>query len=159
MSDLPIHRSRALSKDEKLAETGKLTRAYKQWQREQLAEALAGAHGAVVAELMALLDRLELDSAAVLLNAVRRTDWTAVSYDTRLTVLHQINETIARVRERNGMPAIDDPLPGERDSLFRRIKHTLFPPLSARADHSPSEVATAERVPAAALQRLHRLEE
>jgi hypothetical protein len=137
MTDLPLHRSRALSKDEKFLETGKLTRAYKQWQREQLAEALAGAHGAVVAELMALLDRMELNSAAVLLNAVQRTVWSEISYNTRLTVLHQINATITRVRERAGMAPIDDPLPGERDSLFRRIKHALFP---------PSEVATAERV-------------
>jgi hypothetical protein len=127
MSDLAITKSRKLSKDEKLAETGKLTRAYRQWQREQLAEALAGAHGTVVAELMALLDRLELNSAATLLNAVQRTDWNEISYDTRLTVLHQINETIARVRSRNGLSPIDDPLPGEPDSLFRRIKQILFP--------------------------------
>jgi hypothetical protein len=146
MTDLPLHRSRTLSKDQKLAETGKLTRAYKQWQREQLAEALAGAHGAVVAELMALLDRLELSSAAALLACIQHTDWSSVSCDTRLTVLHQVNATITRVRERNSLPVIDDPLPGERDSLFRRIKYTLFPPSSARADHSPSEVATAERV-------------
>jgi hypothetical protein len=146
MTNLPLHRSRKLSKDEKLAETGKLTRAYQQWQREQLNEALAGAHGAMITELMALLDRLELDSAAVLLAAVRRTDWSKIDHNTRLIVLHQINQTIARVRERNGLAAIDDPLPGERESLFRRIKHTLFPPSSARADNSPSEVATAERV-------------
>jgi hypothetical protein len=69
MTDLPIHRTRELTKDEKLAETGKLTRAYRAWCREQLNEALAGAHGATVAELMALLDRLELNSAATLLAA------------------------------------------------------------------------------------------
>jgi hypothetical protein len=136
VSDLPLHRSRALSKDQKLAETGKLTRAYKQWQREQLAEALAGAHGAVVAELMTLLDRLEVNSAATLLNAVQRTAWSEVSYDTRLTVLHQINATISRVRERNGLPAIDDPLPGQPDNVFRRIKHILFPSSPANAGSS-----------------------
>jgi hypothetical protein len=158
MSDLPIHRSRELTKDQKLVETEKLSRAYLRWQREQLAEALAGAHGAIVAELMALLDRLELNSAATLLDAVRRTDWSEINYNTRLTVLHQINATITRVRERNGMPAIDDPMPGERDSLFRRIKHLLFIPSPANAGSSPSEVAT-QSVPAATLQRPHRLKE
>jgi hypothetical protein len=142
MSDLPIHRSRELSKDEKLAEGQKLSRAYKQWHREQLADALASVHGATVAELMILLDRLELSSAAALLACVQRTAWNEISYDIRLTVLHQINETIARLRERNGMPAIDDPLPGQPDSVFRRIKHILFHPSPAKADSSPSEVAT-----------------
>jgi hypothetical protein len=126
MSDLPLHRSRALSKDEKLAETRQLTRTYVQWHREQLANALAGAHGATVAELMILLDRLELNSAATLLACVQRTDWSTVSYDVRLTLLHQINQTITRLRERNDMVAIDDRLPGERDNVFRRIKRLMF---------------------------------
>jgi hypothetical protein len=126
MTDLPLHRSRALSKDQKLAENQKLSRAYKQWQREQLAAALVGAHGAMVAELMALLDRLELNSAAALLMFVERADWNAVSYDTRLTVLHQINTAITRMRERHGLAPFDDPLPPQSDSVFRRIKARLF---------------------------------
>jgi hypothetical protein len=126
MTDLPLHRSRALTKDQKLAEVQKLSRAYKQWHREQLDAALTGAHGATVAELMSLLDRLELNSAAALLACVQRIDWSAISYDVRFTLLHQINQTIARLRERNGMAAIDDPLPGQPDNVFRRIKQMLF---------------------------------
>jgi hypothetical protein len=126
MSDLPLIKSRKRTKDEKLAETRKLSRAYKQWHREQLADALASVHGATVAELMVLLDRLELSSAAALLACVQRTDWSTVSYDVRFTVLHQINQTIARLRERNGLPAIDDPLPGQPDNVFRRIKQMVF---------------------------------
>jgi hypothetical protein len=126
MSDIAITKSRRLTKDEKLAEGQKLSRAYKQWHREQLADALASVHGATIAELMRALDRLELSSAAALLACVQRIDWSAVSYDVRFTVLHQINETISRLRERNGMPAIDDPLPGQPDNVFRRIKHMLF---------------------------------
>jgi hypothetical protein len=34
--------------------------------------------------------------------------------------------SVASVSERNGMPAIDDPLPGERDNVFRRVKQMLF---------------------------------
>ena len=142
MTDLPLHRSRALSKDQKLAETRKLTRAYKQWQREQLAEALAGAHGAAIAELMTLLDRLELSSAAALLDFMRRNDWSSVSYDTRLTVLHQINDRITRMRERRGLPPFDDPLPGQPDNVFRRIKRALFTPSLAHERRLPPSVAT-----------------
>jgi hypothetical protein len=126
MSDIALHKSRKLSKDQKLHETTRLSRAYRAWQREQLAEALTGAHGAMVAELMAVLDRLELNSAAILLAAVQRTDWHDVDPNTRFTVLHQINETISRLRERNSMPAIDDPLPDQPDNVFRRIKKLMF---------------------------------
>ena len=30
------------------------------------------------------------------------------------------------MRERNGMPPIDDPLPGQPDNVFRRIKQILL---------------------------------
>jgi hypothetical protein len=144
MTDLPLHRSRALSKDQKLAETGKLTRAYKQWQREQLAEALAGAHGATVAELMSLLDRLELNSAAMLLDFMQRSDWNAVDHNTRLTILHEINQAIGRMRERHGLSAIDDPLP-PKQNVFLRIKNLLFPPSPTNVGSFPSDAARAYR--------------
>jgi hypothetical protein len=126
MSDIALTESRKPTKDEKLAESQKLSRAYKRWHREQLDAALASAHGATVAELMSLLDRLELNSAATLLACIQRTDWSTISYDIRLTILHQINRTITRLRERNGMAAIDDPLPGQPDNVFRRMKQMLF---------------------------------
>ena len=72
----------------------RLMRAYRAWHAEQLADAIAGAHGVIVAELMVQLDRLELSSAAALLDHMQRTDWSSVSYDVRLTVLHQINRSI-----------------------------------------------------------------
>jgi hypothetical protein len=128
-----------------LADQARLMRAWKTWHAEQLDEALAGLHGAMVAELMTLLDRHELNSAAALLACVQRMDWSTVIYDVRLTALHQINQTISRLRERNGLAGIDDPLPGQPDNVFRRIKHMLFTPSPAKDDSSPSEVATAGR--------------
>jgi hypothetical protein len=133
MTDLPIHPSRKLTKDEKLAEVQKLSRAYKQRHREQLDAALAGPHGDQISELMTLLDRLELSSAAALLNFVRRCDWSSVSYDTRLTVLHQINETITGMRERHGLPPFDDPLPGQPENVFRIVRAILTLRRHARA--------------------------
>jgi hypothetical protein len=114
-----------------LADQARLMRVWKAWHAEQLDDALAGAHGATIAKLMTVLDRLELDSAAALLDFMRRNDWSSVSYDVRLTVLHQINQTIARLRERHGMAPIDDPLPGQPDNVFRRIKQMLFTPSPA----------------------------
>ena len=101
-------------------------REWKAWHAEQLADALAGAHRATIAELMMLLDQLELSSAAVLLDYMQRSDWSSVSYEVRLTALHQVNQSITRLRERNGMPGIDDPLPHQPDNVFRRIRHILL---------------------------------
>lgn len=67
-----------------------MLRAWRNWYREELEAALAGLHGAVIAELMG----------------------------TRLTVLHEVNSTITRLRERNGLAPIDDPLPSERENVF-----------------------------------------
>jgi hypothetical protein len=141
MTDLPIIKSRRLGKDEKLAETRQLTRAYVRWQREQLSAALAGAHGAMIAELLILLDQLEMSSAAMLLDFMQRSDWNAVDYNTRFAILHEINQAIERMRTRHGLPPIDDPLP-PKQNVFLCIKHMLFPPSPAKAGSSPSEVAT-----------------
>jgi hypothetical protein len=120
-------------RQEELEDNARLTRAWRQWHAEQLEEALAGLHGTTVAELTTLLDRLELDSAAVLLDCVQRTDWSAISYSVRLTILHEINSTISRMRERHGMAPIDDPLPDQPDNVFRRIKHMLLGAPAARS--------------------------
>jgi hypothetical protein len=114
------------NQQKKLEDDARLLKAWRAWHAEQLNSALASSHGAMVAELMGVLDRVELSSAASLLACVQRSDWSAVSYDVRLTVLHQINNTITRLRERHGLPPIDDPLPGRPDNVFRRIKNLMF---------------------------------
>jgi hypothetical protein len=124
MSDIAITKSRKLGKDEKLAETRKLTRAYLAWHREQLEEALIGVHGDVLVQLMIQLKNLR--EARGLLNFIEAQDWASIDAETRLIALHEINVAIARLRERNGMAPIDDPLPGQPENLFRRIKQTLF---------------------------------
>jgi hypothetical protein len=103
-------------------------RVWKAWHQEQLDEALAGAHSATIAELVALLDRLEANSAAPLLDFMRRIDWISISYDVRLTALHQINQKIMRLRERAGLPPLDDPVPGQADNVFRRVRSMLLAP-------------------------------
>jgi hypothetical protein len=132
-----------LSRDQQkeLADHARLLRAWKAWHREQLDEALAGPHGALVSELMTLLDRLELSSAAALLDFVRRRAWSSVSWDTRLTVLHEINNRITRMRECHGLPPFDDPLPGQPDNVFRIVRAILTPSPAHERRLSPS-VAT-----------------
>jgi hypothetical protein len=110
----------------KLQDDARLAKAWRQWHAEELAEARNGPHGAIVTELMDVLDRLTPSSAPALLACFERPDWTAVSYDVRLTILHQLNTAITRLREQHGAPPIDDGVPGERDNSFRRIKNLMF---------------------------------
>ena len=86
---------------------------------------------------MTLLDRLEPSSAAPLLAFIRRSDWSSVSYDTRLTVLHQINDRITRMRERHGLSPFDDPLPGQPDNVFQDRSIDPRPFAGARAPAPP----------------------
>jgi len=110
------------------ADQARLQRDWKVWHREQHEQALVGAHGAVIADLMLQLDQLELRSASMLLARIQRTNWSTVEQDVRLTVLHQIQQTIIRLRAHNGLPPLDDLLPGQPDNIFRRIKQMMFAP-------------------------------
>src|SRR5262245_22344328 len=119
-------RRRSKKLDKKLDDDQRLLRAWRKWHREELAEALEGVHGAVVAEIMGVLDQLELESAGILLDHVRATDWRVISPDVRLTILHQVNDAITKLREGNGLPSIDDPLPNApRESVFRTVKSMM----------------------------------
>jgi hypothetical protein len=101
-------------------------RHWRAWHDEQLELALAGVHGALIAELMTILDQLELTSSVALLELMNRPGWDAVDVNARLEVLHRINARIAKMRERNGFAPLDDPMPGQPDNVFRRIKARLF---------------------------------
>jgi hypothetical protein len=93
---------------------------------------------------MTLLDRLELSSAAALLDFIRRSDWSSVNFDTRLTVLHEINNSITCMRERHGLAPFDDPLPNQPDNVFRIVR-SILTPSPAHERRLPSSVAT-ERI-------------
>jgi hypothetical protein len=107
-----------------LAENSYLLRAWKRWHREQLEEALIGVHGDVLVQLMIQLKNLR--EARGLLNFIEAQNWASIDAETRLVALHEISIAITRLRERNGLAPIDDPLSGQPESLFRRIKQTLF---------------------------------
>jgi hypothetical protein len=117
---------RLLTAEQKeLDDRNRLRRSWVRWHAEQF-EAVAQAHSALIAELMIVLDRLELNSSAALLELMNRPDWGALSVDTKFEVLHVINERIAAMRERHGLAGVDDPMPGQPDNVFRRIKARLF---------------------------------
>jgi hypothetical protein len=129
---------RPRDQQQELADQARLLRAWRAWQAEQLEETRRGPHGSTLVALMLQLDRLELSSAA-LFDFMRSVAWDQISYDTRLTALPQINQTISKLRERHGLAA---PLP-LKPNAFLLIKQMLFPSSPTHERQlSPSEVAT-----------------
>jgi hypothetical protein len=111
----------------KLADDARLGKQWNAWHREQLDEALAGEHGPLVAEIMSALGKLDINNAGAMVTAVTQVDWARVDVQTRLVVLHEINGSISRLRERSGLTTFDDPLPHQPDRAFQHVKRALFP--------------------------------
>ena len=116
---------RKTATEQKLADDARLLRAWRQWHREQLDEVLAGPHGAAVALVVGFLDGMGPQSAPALIALLDQHDWGQIDHNVRYVLLHQINQTVTRVRERAGLPPIDDALPGERDTGFLIIRTLL----------------------------------
>ena len=120
-----MRRSRSEKKDKKLADDARLMRWWKAWHREQREAVCAGPHGAVLGELFRMLLNLKHVQPAQLIGLARSIDWVVIDYDTKLTVLHEINSAITKFREKRGLEPIDDTVEGEPP--FRTLKAILFP--------------------------------
>jgi hypothetical protein len=107
-------------KDQKLQDDQRLLKAWHKWHAEQLAETLIGVHRDVFERLMVELK--DLRSARELVDFIAAQDWSQVSADDRSIALHEVDSAIMKLRERNGLPSIDDPLPGQPDIAYRIIK-------------------------------------
>jgi hypothetical protein len=99
------------------------SRGWRRWHREQLEEVLAGVHRSVLEHLMKQLK--DLRSARELIDFVSAQDWGAIDADTRFIALHEVNAAITKLRERLGLPPIDDALPGQRATAFQIIRSIM----------------------------------
>jgi len=107
------------------ADDAYLLRQWKSWHDVQREEAVTGPHGALVAQLLEILRGLTLHDGAKLVRFIRVQDWTAVDYDVRLICLHEINQTIMKLRTKAGLPEFDDGFPPERATAFQIIKQMI----------------------------------
>jgi hypothetical protein len=139
-----MNRQRLSDKQQKkLADDARLLRAWRTWHSEERAAALAGPHGPVLAELFRAIDNLAHLKPSQLVGLVRTVDWTVIDYDSRYVVLHELNTAITKLRERHGLPAIEDPLPGQTDNAYRIVKAIMTSSPSngeARRAHSAANV-------------------
>jgi hypothetical protein len=115
------------TKEKELADQARLTRAWRNWHREEREAVLAGPYARTLAELFRMFANLKHVTPAQLIGFVGAIDWGSIDHQTRLTVLHELNTAITRYRERHGLEPISDPLPNEPDSPYRTIKAILFP--------------------------------
>jgi len=93
---------------------------WRRYHAEQLEQALAGIHSDVMKRLMAQLE--DLRSARALVDFIAAQDWESVDADTRAIALFEINRAIAALRERQKLPPINDPLPGEPLTALQIIR-------------------------------------
>ena len=110
---------RQSEKDKKLAVDARLLRWWKAWHRKQRDEALAKYPD--LAELFRMFKNLEHLRPAQLIGFAQSIDWAAIDYNTKLTVVHKINNAITAFRVKRGLEPIDDNLSGP-DTPFRMIK-------------------------------------
>src|SRR5262245_14148586 len=99
--------------EKELRDKTRLLRAWKRFHREEREAVLNGPHSAVLSELFRMFRNLEHLRPAQLIGFTQSIDWTAIDYQTRLIVLHEINNAITAFREKRGQEPIADNLPGE----------------------------------------------
>ena len=113
-------RPRSDKAQKKLADDARLMRWWKAWHRKQRDEALAKYPD--LAELFRMFKNLEHLRPAQLIGFAQSIVWAAIDYNTKLTVIHEINTAITAFRVKRGLEPIDDNLPGDPDTPFRTIK-------------------------------------
>jgi len=120
-----MNHRRSEKKDKKLADNERLLRWWKKFHREEREAALVGPHGAALAELFRMFKNLQHVRPTQVIGFARSIDWSAIDFDTRLVVLHEVNAAITKFREKRGLEPIDDTV--EDEPPFRTLKAILFP--------------------------------
>ncbi len=117
-----VEKRRAKAAERALRERDDLLRIWKRWRRERDDAWLAGPYGAAAQALLEFLRAMSLDDEAALVQFVRATGWQHADVDTKFEVLSLINTTLVALRERAGLPPIDDALPDEEPTAFLIIR-------------------------------------
>jgi hypothetical protein len=123
---------RARLKEKKLAavmaEKRELERRYQAVKAEDREHLLNGPHGTQLGELLAFLDKLTPEGGAELVRHVQALEWLAdAPAELRFEALHLLSGAIISLRESQGLPAFDDPLPWgqSRLSVFLKLRELL----------------------------------
>jgi hypothetical protein len=108
-----------------LADNARLLRAWKNFHREEREAVLAGPYGATLAELFRMFENMKHVRSSQLIGYMRAIEWSKIDYPARLTVLHEVNAAITKLREQRGLPPMDDALPGEPLRVYQVIRDIM----------------------------------
>jgi len=111
-----------LKTEKELADNARLLRAWKKFHREEREAVLAGPYGTTLAELFRMFSAIKHVAPAQLIGFIGAIDWAAIDYQTRLTVLHEVNSAVVKFRESQSIQPFDDPLPGAPPNAFQIIR-------------------------------------
>jgi|SRR5262249_28035665 len=129
-------RRTAAQAEKEIRDSARLLRAWKKFHREEREAVLAGPYAVTLAELFRMFANIECVRPAQLVGFIGAINWSAIPYDARLVVLHELNSAITAFRTKRGLEPIDDGLPDQPDTPSRAIKAIIFPHV---ADVAPTE--------------------
>jgi hypothetical protein len=115
----------ATAAEKALAEREQMLRLWQGWRAERVGQLLEGAYGKAARDLLVFLGTMKLADAAALIALIKQGPWRTADPDTRFVVLALIDAAITTLRERAGLPSIDDALPGEPPTAFQIIRGLL----------------------------------
>jgi len=118
-------RPKSAKEQKKFADDARLLRWWKAFHREEREAVLTGPHATTLAELFRMFSAIKHVKPAQLVGFIDAIDWSAIDYQTRLTVLHELNTAITKWRERQGLDPISDPLPGAPPNAFQVIREIV----------------------------------
>ena len=100
-------------KAKQLIERDYLFEQWQKWHKKRKAELLAGEWARPAQKLIDFLERMDFNSADELIELMR--PWRHADDDTRFLVQSIVGHAIIYLRESNGLPPFDDPLPFSMD--------------------------------------------
>ena len=120
-----MKRHQSKKEQKKLADDARLLRAWKKFHRDERDTVLAGPHSATLGELFRMFANLPHVQPSQLVGYTRAINWSEIDYPTRLTIIHEANAAITKLREQRGRDPISDPLPGAPLNAFLLIKQII----------------------------------
>jgi hypothetical protein len=113
MTDLPLHCSRELTKDEKLAEVQKLSRAYRR-EIQKRRDELRNHYPELLREIDERFRAASMDTLSELTEwLLTKLNIIEVTSNYRPVLFNYLCARLSALRERAGLPTFDDPLPSE----------------------------------------------
>lgn len=90
---------------------------YRKHKRDEHQQMIVGTHGDAYYRMLKIMAKLPASSAE-LVDHLQKGWVKQLNAHERQTVLGMISRRIMLIRERDGRPTFDDPMPGEPDNLF-----------------------------------------